>query len=117
MQYAEFVWANSMVVSRAFEMEEPKVMCMLPFADSMNHRSAGATVQWRPKLPRGFFVVTTLAALEPGTELTANYHGAGDGADTKLDELRTFVMYGFSDSGAFAGVTAAALSLPPSTGK
>mmetsp|Transcript_2291 Transcript_2291/g.4439 ORF Transcript_2291/g.4439 Transcript_2291/m.4439 type:complete len:246 (-) Transcript_2291:60-797(-) len=63
--YEEFIWANCMVISRAFNMSEPKVMVMLPFADSMNH-SMTPTVQWRPKLPRGFFVITIIEDTPPG---------------------------------------------------
>ncbi|GBG27153.1 Histone-lysine N-methyltransferase setd3 [Hondaea fermentalgiana] len=113
--YEEFRWASCMVISRAFNMVEPrKVMCMLPFADSMNHNAADPTVQWRPRLPKGFFVVTILRDLSPGEELTANYHGGGhaDGPRTQMDDLRNYVMYGFVESNAFADVQQAALLQP-----
>mmetsp|Transcript_14938 Transcript_14938/g.29051 ORF Transcript_14938/g.29051 Transcript_14938/m.29051 type:complete len:298 (+) Transcript_14938:101-994(+) len=112
LTYEEFIWASSMVVSRAFNMVEPKIMCMLPFADSMNHNAANPTVQWRPKLPKGFFVVTIMQDLEPGAELTANYHGensSSKASKSDMDDLRNFVMYGFVETDAFAEVRKAAL--------
>jgi hypothetical protein len=109
--YDDFLWGSFLVISRAFDMQEPKMMVMLPFADSMNHDSRAPTVQWRPKLPKGFFVVTILRDLEAGTELTADYHGAA-GARRGIDDLKQYVMYGFVESGAFRNVVQAAALLP-----
>ncbi len=109
--YDDFLWGSFLVISRAFDMQEPKMMVMLPFADSMNHDSRVPTVQWRPKLPKGFFVVTILRDLAAGTELTADYHGAG--ARRGIDDLKQYVMYGFVESDAFRNVVQAATLPPP----
>mmetsp|Transcript_14928 Transcript_14928/g.27609 ORF Transcript_14928/g.27609 Transcript_14928/m.27609 type:complete len:102 (-) Transcript_14928:344-649(-) len=97
-----------MVVSRAFEMLEPKLICMLPFTDMMNHTSKNPSVLWRPKLPHGYFVITLVQSLKEGQELNANYHGVEARARTKMDEMREYVMYGFVESGNFRQVQDAA---------
>jgi len=108
LSYEEFVWGNCMVVSRAFEMLEPKLICMLPFTDMMNHTSKNPSVLWRPKLPHGYFVITLVQSLKEGQELNANYHGVEARARTKMDEMREYVMYGFVESGNFRQVQDAA---------
>lgn len=104
----QFLWANCMVISRAFSVdaETTKQVCMIPLADSMNHTLDKATVLWRPKLPRGFFMVSVQSSVEAGQELCANYHGAvePDPKQKDLDELRQFVMYGFSDNGTYTSL-------------
>ncbi len=104
----EFVWANCMVISRAFNMAEPRVMCMLPFVDSMNHSLDAHNVMWRPKLPRGFFVISFHSNVVAGEEILAKYHDAPRQGSVAMDELRRFVMYGFSDLGTFSDVLEAA---------
>lgn len=105
----EFIWANAMVISRAFNMAEPRMMCMLPFVDSMNHNLDAPNVRWRPKLPRGFFVVTVIKDIAAGEELTARYHEPCERPEQiPMDELRKFLMYGFSDRGTFDDVLEAA---------
>jgi len=100
----EFLWASCMIISRAFELENPNLMCMLPFVDSMNHASVHTTVQLRPKLVQNHFIVTISQNLDENSELTFNYHGSA-GAASRLDELKEYVMYGFSERGTFKEVS------------
>jgi len=92
----EFVWGNCMVLTRAFNIQEPKTMCMLPFVDLANHSSKN-NMSWRPKLPKGYFVMTFISDVEAGNELLANYHGVNTRARSAMDKLRTFLMYGFRE--------------------
>mmetsp|Transcript_899 Transcript_899/g.1257 ORF Transcript_899/g.1257 Transcript_899/m.1257 type:complete len:101 (+) Transcript_899:465-767(+) len=95
-----------MVISRAFNMSEPKVMCMLPFVDSMNHNSVNPNVVWRPRLPKGHFVVSISKDIVEGEELTACYHSKTEEGkvSAEMEDLRQFVMYGFSESNRYQNV-------------
>ena len=137
VSYADFVWANCMVISRAFNIEAPlPMMCMLPFVDSMNHRGDGTqTVLWKPKLVRGHFIMSLLRPLEAGEELTAQYHkekeayvqvdcdprkGEGKGAEraarsartVAFEEMRNFLMYGFVGTDRYDRVMELAAARP-----
>ena len=102
LTYAQFRWANCMVISRAFNILEPRMMCMLPFVDSMNHTTEGPTINWKNKLVRGYFMMSALSNVSPGGELTAAYHEKPSGAPNQIamSNLKTYLMYGFVDDSA-----------------
>lgn len=111
--YSDFRWANCMVISRAFNIAEPRIMCMLPLVDSMNHSGTKSNVKWRPKLVRGHFVMSMISSIDVNVELTACYHEKPKNAkDTKaltMANLRCYLMYGFleepfDDTSPFASV-------------
>ena len=99
LTYEEFRWANSMVISRAFNMLDPRLMCMLPFVDSMNHTTSKPSIKWKNKLIRGAFVMSTFDSVAAAQELTASYHEKPQGSaqGITMANLRCYLMYGFVD--------------------
>ena len=85
----EFVWANCMVISRAFNMAEPR--------DSMNHSLEKHNVMCVPNCGLRYLIPLGRCGRRGDV---AKYHDAAQGA--VADELRRFVMYGFSDLGTFS---------------
>jgi hypothetical protein len=102
LTYDQFRWANCMIISRAFNIFEPRMMCMLPFVDSMNHTTEGPTINWKNKLVRGYFMMSAISNVSSGAELTASYHEKPSGAPNQvaMSNLKTYLMYGFVDDSA-----------------
>ena len=104
LTYDDFRWANCMVISRAFNIAEPRMMCMLPLVDSMNHSGTNSNVKWRPKLVRGHFIMSMISPIAIDVELTACYHekpnqNVKDAKAAMMANLRCYLMYGFLEEG------------------
>eukprot|EP00944_MAST-04C_sp_MAST-4C-sp1_P010570 g10570.t1 len=101
--YNEFLWANCMVISRAFNIAEPRMMCMLPLVDSMNHNSLEPNVKWKPKFVRGHFIMHITSDIDASVELTAAYHEhptkSNDARAESMANLKCYLMYGFVEYG------------------